>query len=64
MPTTEISKIALLILGALVHAAFVVIGIYVAINTRITRLEVKVDLMWNNVKEVLRRNGMDLKEGP
>lgn len=59
------NQIMVLLLGGLIHAAFVVIGIYVAINTRITRLEVKVDLMWNNVKEVLRRNGIDLRgHGP
>ena len=64
MGGSQTSHLILYILGAFIHAGFVVIGIYVAINTRITRLEVKVDLMWNNVKEVLRRNGMELKDGP
>mgnify|MGYP001592831524 CR=1 FL=1 len=59
------NQIVIIVLGALIHAAFVVVGIYVAINTRITRLEVKVDLMWANVKDALRRNGIDMREhGP
>lgn len=58
----EISKLLLVIAGGLIHAVFVVVGIYVAINTRITRLEVKVDLMWNHVKDILRRNGMEVKD--
>lgn len=58
-------QITIVLLGALVHAAFVVIGIYVAINTRITRLEVKVDLMWANVRNVLRKNGINIQDhGP
>lgn len=62
MENLEISKLVLIIVIALFHGGVIVVSIYVAINTRITRLEVKVDLMWNNVKQVLRQNGIDMRD--
>lgn len=32
---------------ALLHAMFVIVGVYVAVNTRLTRLETKMDAIWD-----------------
>lgn len=43
----------LVISGAFVHALFVVIGIYIAVNTRLTRLETKIDVLWSRFEKWL-----------
>lgn len=52
-------KFALAIMLAFVHASFVVVGIYVAINSRLTALEVKMDVLWAAVKRAVERIDSD-----
>lgn len=48
------SHLAISVGAAFLHAAFVVVGIYVAINGRLTALETKMDLVWRNIGRIVQ----------
>lgn len=49
------AKVIVTALLGLLHATFVIAGIYVAINGRITSLEVKMDVLWGQMQKAIER---------
>jgi len=53
---------------AFFHGLFVIVGLYVAFNTRLVKIESKLDILWTQfliwIKESAEVDKRDRREGP